>query len=245
MSTTLKVGILRLGRVAGKTKFALIDEADIPIVEKYAVEGRVEVDKNGQGAAIHAFAFDCVKGRKTSQKLQDILWEKRRGGIAPGWKVVHTNQVTMDNRQENLCLVRESDLMPAVAEETTDTMPPPNRKNAENSLYWLTVQQLMNDPSEHRLNEKMCTHCFDSDGHIISGTEESLMYYECHYAPCSKMERDLREFSICGRCQFVRYCGQRCQEKDWPMHKYFCRERKASVVCAKTGLTDRDHSPDR
>ena len=71
--------------------------------------------------------------------------EKRRGGIAPGWKVAHKNQVTMDNRQENLCLVREQDLVPAEAMEMREAS---SRKNAESSLYWMTVQQLMNDPHE-------------------------------------------------------------------------------------------------
>lgn len=31
------------------------------------------------------------------------------------------------------------------------------------------------------------------------------MYYECHYPPCTNMEKRVREFSICGRCQEVRY----------------------------------------
>ena len=69
----------------------------------------------------------------------------RRGGIAPGWRVVHKNQVTVDNRQDNLCLVRETDLSPAVAMEMTETTV---GKNVESSLYWVTLQQLMNDPNE-------------------------------------------------------------------------------------------------
>ena len=59
--------------------------------------------------------------------------------------MAHKNQVTMDNRQENLCLVREQDLVPAEAMEMREAS---SRKNAESSLYWMTVQQLMNDPHE-------------------------------------------------------------------------------------------------
>lgn len=39
---------------------------------------------------------------------------------------------------------------------------------------------------------------------FLSITEDSI-YYECHYPPCTNMEKHIREFSICGRCQQVRY----------------------------------------
>ena len=31
--------------------------------------------------------------------------------------------------------------------------------------------------------------------------EDECIYYECRNPPCTRMERELREFSICGRCQ--------------------------------------------
>ena len=34
-----------------------------------------------------------------------------------------------------------------------------------------------------------------------------------------------------------RYCGAYCQQKDWPVHKQFCRERRLP--------TDDDNPPDR
>ncbi|KAL8613219.1 hypothetical protein ACOMHN_001544 [Nucella lapillus] len=317
MSIPFKVGILRLGRVAGKSKYALIDEADIPIVQQYAVEARVEVDKNGQGAAVYAFAFDCTRGRKNSQKLHEMLWEVRRGGTAFGWKVVHKNRVTMDNRQENLLLVREGDTPTPVlstsssSSSSTTTVDsssshhhhhhhpshpsspgvvPPEAwatKNMENSIYWMTVLQIVNDPNEHRFPEHVCARYYDSDGRVFesgtggingvfyydsngingvfycdsdgrvfeSGTEE--LYYECHYPPCSRMESELREFHICGRCQYVRYCGQQCQERDWPMHRHYCREKHPpssllATVSSSTASSSstssplyREHSPDR
>lgn len=228
-----KVGILRLGRVAGKTKYALIDEADISIVEQYAVEAHVEVDKNGDGAAVYAFAYDLSKGRKHGQYLHELLWESRKGGIAPGWKVVHKNQVTVDNRSENLCLVRQGDRRPAIPTEQ------PSGKITESSLYWITVQQLLGDPLEQHFPESSSVRYYNSNGELVehSTGEESCIYYECHYPPCTKMEKELREFSICGRCQHVRYCGTCCQELDWPMHKRHCRERRV--------LKQRDRSPER
>ena len=30
------------------------------------------------------------------------------------------------------------------------------------------------------------------------------VYYECHYPPCTNLEKHVREFSICGQCQAVR-----------------------------------------
>ena len=35
-------------------------------------------------------------------------------------------------------------------------------------------------------------------------TDDTNMYYECHFPACTNMEKELREFSICGRCQEVR-----------------------------------------
>ncbi|OPL07220.1 zinc 19 finger mynd domain-containing protein, partial [Mytilus galloprovincialis] len=56
---------------------------------------------------------------------------------------------------------------------------------------------------------------------------EDSIYYECHYPPCTNMEKHIRQFSICGRCQQVRYCGTICQQQDWPVHKTYCIERPA------------------
>jgi hypothetical protein len=51
----------------------------------------------------------------------------------------------MDNRQDNLCLVHCTQQASIVAMETPEV---PSRKNSENSLYWVTMLQLMNDPNE-------------------------------------------------------------------------------------------------
>ena len=58
--------------------------------------------------------------------------------------------------------------------------------------------------------------------------EGGIVYYECHYPPCVRIEREPREFSICGRCQETRYCGTVCQQLDWPHHKRSCRSRSHS-----------------
>lgn len=49
---------------------------------------------------------------------------------------------------------------------------------------------------------------YNVNGEAMDDEDDTFCYYECHYPPCTTMERELREFSICGRCQ-VRRRGTR------------------------------------
>lgn len=217
--SSFKLGIIRLGRAAGKSKYALLDERDISLMAQYAIEARVEVDRDGNGAKIYAYAYDISKGRSSGQYLHDLLWEKHCGGIAPLWKVIHKNGVTVDNRLDNLALVMESS-------STYQLDEPSNKANREQSLYWIAVQQLQQDPIEEHFPEPVYSKYYNSNGEIVEDEDDSCVYYECHYPPCTNIEREIREFSICGRCQGVRYCGTYCQQNDWPVHKRHCREKR-------------------
>ena len=43
------------------------------------------------------------------------------------------------------------------------------------------------------------TRYFNANGEVVE--EEEDCYFECRYPPCTNIEKELREFSICGRCQ--------------------------------------------
>ncbi|GFR68884.1 zinc finger MYND domain-containing protein 19-like [Elysia marginata] len=211
---------------------------------------RVVFNPNGYGACIYAVAHEIGKGRSSGVYLHHLLWEHHKGGVAPGWKVVHKNGVTVDNRLDNLELVKDtSDRLhpppPDAEREITEgagasgggdhTIQRGGAKSSrENSLYWITITQLLGDSLDVNFPQfnKWC----DYNGEIVEPTGELDTYYECHYLPCTNMEQEIREFSICGRCHEARYCGQACQERDWPTHKRFCREKRR---CVRELLPDR------
>eukprot|EP00095_Tigriopus_kingsejongensis_P001901 maker-scaffold287_size221780-snap-gene-1.28 protein:Tk01901 transcript:maker-scaffold287_size221780-snap-gene-1.28-mRNA-1 annotation:"hypothetical protein DAPPUDRAFT_311351" len=239
-----------------QTKYALLDERDICLVHEYTFEARTEIDKNGCGATIFAFAYIFEKGRSSGRYVHDLLWERHCGGVAPGFKVVHKNCVSVDNRLENLMLVPHAlahrwchhngigssgqhtktnshvianGRIPAISATTAAFLDKDSnsssKPNPEHSLYWIAINQLPPEPLEEMIEPNVMRY-FNCNGEIVEEEEDSFCYFECRHPPCTRIEKELREFSICGRCQEARYCGTLCQQRDWPTHKKFCRERR-------------------
>ncbi|XP_043217011.1 zinc finger MYND domain-containing protein 19-like [Amphibalanus amphitrite] len=224
----LKLGIVRLGRAAGKVKFSLLDERDINLVQQYAFEARLEIDRNGNGAAVYAWCFDINRGRSSGQFVHSMLWERYCGGVAPGWRIIHMNGITVDNRIENLALVPDRPRgqgPPTPVELEAERETRERDRDPATSIYWRAMQQL---PAENVESTSTIIRVpLDGIGDL---SEDECIYFECRNPPCTRIERELREFSICGRCQTARYCGTSCQQRDWPVHKKSCRERKRFML---------------
>ncbi|CAG2101991.1 unnamed protein product [Medioppia subpectinata] len=202
----VKLGIVRLGRAAGKLKYTLLDEHDIVLAREYSFElkytlldehdivlareysfeARLEIDRNGNGAVIFAYAFTNGRRRSSARYLQDVIWESHYGPIPDRMRVVHRNYISMDNRLDNLCVVPAGDAylwynsLWRTHNSSNNKQHPPHSQSTgapvtiaattteqHLSLYWAAIQQL---PPEHLHNEHSSfesTKCFDANGDLV------------------------------------------------------------------------------
>ena len=84
----------------------------------------------------------------------------------------------------------------------------PGQPDPEEGLYWAAIQQLPPEPIEEELllrsrDDYRVRHFLPGGRRILCGDvrEDAHRYFECRHPPCSRMEREPKEFSICGRCQ--------------------------------------------
>lgn len=226
MQAAEKLGIVYIGKAGGKHKFSLLDEKDIHLVKRFRFEAKVDVNKDGNGANIFAYAFDLSREETSGHYFHEYIWERHCGGVAPGFRVCHKNGVTVDNRLNNLCI------LPSANESSNVQLKSTERNNncgseprEDQRLYWMAVSRLPPFDAEHENYMSLNYKYYNANGEQVTEEDDSLSFYECHYPPCCKIETELREFSICGQCQQVRYCGPLCQERDWPLHKKYCKEK--------------------
>ncbi|XP_027055226.1 zinc finger MYND domain-containing protein 19-like, partial [Pocillopora damicornis] len=211
-------------------KYSLLDEKDVHLVKKFRFEAKVDVNKDGNGANIFAYAFDLSREGTSGCYFHEYIWERHCGGIAPGFRVCHKNGVTVDNRLNNLCVVpspqsKDSKVKSSSADSAGHSNNCGSEPREDQRLYWMAVCRLPPFEAEHEHFMNLNYKCYNANGEQVLEEDDTLSFYECHYPPCCKMETELREFSICGQCQQVRYCGPLCQERDWPSHKKYCKEK--------------------
>ncbi|XP_065067751.1 zinc finger MYND domain-containing protein 19-like isoform X2 [Rhopilema esculentum] len=218
--------IVYIGKAAGKHKYSLIDEEDIPMVKRFRFEAKLDYDKNGNGAKVYAIAYDRLKEKHHGCYVHNYVWQKRCGNIAPGFRINHKNGVTVDNRLQNLELIPAASL-PCSSKENDVAISIQESHNwsLEDTLYWKAISQIPAINLEDVLLHQPSS-IINSDGEILGSEGEPSFFYECHYTPCCRIERELNDFRICGRCKQVRYCGPSCQEKDWPTHKPVCVSKR-------------------
>ena len=71
----------------------------------HTFEARLEVSGDGLGGRVTAVCWKAGQHPSLARPLPALLWERHRGGVAPGHTVVPRNGVQVDCRLENLGLV--------------------------------------------------------------------------------------------------------------------------------------------
>lgn len=217
--------VIPLGRICGKMKYALVDDDSIKDGYKYQV--KLEIDQNGSGARIMAWAFNRIQCKTLGVYLHELIWSLHGGSISPRCAVVHKNGLTMDNRLSNLAVIcTDTEIREEIKQWNRDPHVQQTRKE-----YWDIIEQVSNSPSMFQFSFRSSSNRFyGANGDNACAEESDTVFYECHNPPCCRMEKFLCQFNVCGQCGVVRYCSVRCQELNWLAHKRFCQPIEKSPL---------------
>lgn len=67
--------------------------------------------------------------------------------------------------------------------------------------FYITCQIKFSQQQRAAATTSFARAYYTTEGDLISRDCPSFYYFECHYAPCTAVEKSPREFAMCGRCQ--------------------------------------------
>eukprot|EP00123_Amoebidium_parasiticum_P008754 comp19003_c0_seq1/m.21364 comp19003_c0_seq1/g.21364 ORF comp19003_c0_seq1/g.21364 comp19003_c0_seq1/m.21364 type:complete len:233 (-) comp19003_c0_seq1:68-766(-) len=219
----IKLGVVHLGRAAGKHKFMMCDADDVPFVREHCLRAEISYDPDGVGAHVFATARPMDRGWGFYRYFHEILWEHHRGSIPEGTHIAHKNGLTMDNRLDNLVAVD------GLREEGSEPSGEEGHEREESvRLYQAALEKVPCLPELESLANEDLTDCASDDvcpnGSDV--TEASAdWFFECHNLPCNRLEWRRQGFVPCTRCRRKWYCTPRCRTQDWRLHKRHCQRQ--------------------
>ncbi|XP_067940989.1 zinc finger MYND domain-containing protein 19-like [Watersipora subatra] len=228
--------LINVGRAAGKIKFCMLDEMYKEVGKEYTLRAALLKGCETRGASVHVLAFPMKETENDDRQvttIQEIIWKLCHPESAPSFDSLrHINGNSMDNREENLALVNPEEITPFYGQEVTETT---QASKIDCRTYSSCVTQLISLTTWTNVPEcissvagAVCSPLppsakLDEYGKLLDSTDGVLTTHECHYLPCTNLERKRLEYDSCGGCLAVRYCSSECQLLDWPFHMQQCQ----------------------
>lgn len=181
----LKLSLIKLGRVAGKIKYTLVDDRDLDLTNLFYLDARLDIDRNGNGASIHAFAYKRGSERDTAIHLHKLIWLKHHGYIPQGYFVAHHNDITMDNRLDNLYLLTAEDYIRKIINRYNDSLSIKRSSSSSNNATSETSASSHSNRADNQLattsniaTPNICNAARSTINNITTTNQHDNLYYE-------------------------------------------------------------------